>query len=139
MNYDHLRTFQAVATDSLKAVPFILREKGTRIRRDVEAWLGSMAEPCIPERFIELENVETAKRLVEEGYGITIVPRAAVQRELDSGQLKTVNLPNLDLSASYYLYYPKQRKFSRAAHTYLALFPQTVSLSHSANFDTVPI
>ncbi|MEN8188663.1 MAG: LysR family transcriptional regulator [Thermodesulfobacteriota bacterium] len=130
---------KTVITKSLKTVPFILREKGTRIRRDVDDWLTSVADSFSPECFIELENVETAKRLVEEGHGITIVPRVAVQRELDSGLLRAVELPNLDLNASYYLYYPKHRKFSRAARTFLALLPQTVSLTHSENLDTVPM
>ncbi len=105
----------------------------------MELWLGKVGDSFAPERFIELENVETAKRLVEEGYGITIVPESAVQRELSDGRLKRLALPNLDLKASYFLYYPKQRSFSRAASTFLALFPQAVSLSLPNNLDTLPI
>ncbi len=128
-----------VTTESLKSVPFILREQGTRIRRDVETWLKKVGESFTPERFIELENMATVKRLVEEGYGITIIPQSAVRRELRDGLLQVVALPEFDLKTSYFLYYPKQRSLSRAAQTFLALFPQTVSLSHADNLDSVPI
>ena len=134
-----LTMVKTITQDDIKGAPFILREKGTNVRREVDAWLGRTADSFAPERFIELENVETTKRLVEEGYGISIVPQAAVQRELSAGQLKIIELPDLNLTASYYLYYPKNRTFSRAAHTFLTLLPDAVSLSHSANLDIVPL
>jgi len=134
-----LANVENLTTESLKSVPFILREQGTRVRRDVEIWLEKVGDVFAPERFIELGNVETAKRLVEEGYGITIVPESAVQKELSDGRLKTLALPDFDLKLSYFLYYPKQRNFSRAAQVFLALFPRAVSLSHPDNLDALPM
>ena len=134
-NRHPLANVTSVSLDSLKKVPFIVREKGTRIRRDVEAWFSNLPETFYPERTIEMENVETSKRLTEEGYGITIVPKAAVQRELDSGQLKIVGLPNLDLRARYYLYYPKHRKLPKAAHAFLEMLKGSTSLSHSGELE----
>lgn len=127
-----------VTPDSLHGTPFILREKGTRVRNEVETWLSRVGNDYTPKQFIELENVETAKRLVEEGYGFTVVPEVAVQRELSSGCLRAVSLPDFDLKLSYFLYYPKHRDFSRSAQMFLALFPQAVLLSHSSNLDSVP-
>lgn len=132
-----LATLETVTPESLKSVPLILREKGTRIRRDMEAWFGNVDKSFFPKRCIELENVEIAKKLIEEGVGMTIVPRVAVQRELDTGLLKTVDLPNLDLNAYYYLYYPRHRKLSQAAKAFLALLPQAVSLSQGIELDGV--
>ncbi len=132
-----LAKMETITVQSLKTVPLIMREKGTRIRRDIEAWFGNVDKSFFPKRFIELENVEIAKKLIEEGIGMTIVPRAAVQRELDSGQFKAIILPNLDLNAYYYLYYPRHRKLSQAAQAFLTLLPQAISLSHSSNLDIV--
>ncbi len=126
---------EEITLNDLQTSPVILREKGTRSRCDVEDWLAGIAAGYKPERFIELENLETAKRLVEEGYGISIVPRVAVSRELQYGRLKTIALPNLDLTASYYLCYLKKRKPSRATQTFLAQFPQAVTLSHAQNIE----
>lgn len=130
-----LATKEEITLGDLQSTPFILREKGTRNRRDVEDWLAGVSAEYTPERFIELENVETAKRLVEEGYGISIVPHVAVLRELQYSRLKIIELPNMNIMASYYLYYLKKRKFSRATQTFLALFPQAVALSHAQNID----
>jgi DNA-binding transcriptional LysR family regulator len=124
---------EKITLDDLQSLPIILREKGTRSRCDVEDWLASISADYKPERFIELENVETAKRLVEEGYGISIVPHVAVLRELHYGRLKIIDLPNLNLTASYFLYSLKKRKPSRATQTFLALFPQAIALSHAQN------
>ena len=126
---------EEITPDDLLSIPIILREKGTRSRCDVEDWLASVSLEYKPERFIELENVETAKRLVEEGYGISIMPHVAVLRELQYSRLKIINLPKLNLTASYYLYYLKKRKASRATQTFLALFPQAVALSHAHNIE----
>ncbi len=136
-NQNPLARMDTISPEKLREVPLILREHGTRIRDNMEAWFSRTGELFSPERFIELENVETAKRLIEEGYGVTIVPRAAVLRELESGQLREVTLPDLDLTAYYYLYYPKHRKFSRAAQAFLHLLPRAIPLSHSANIDAI--
>ncbi|MBW1751375.1 MAG: LysR family transcriptional regulator [Deltaproteobacteria bacterium] len=124
---------QSISLDTLHSVPFIWREQGTQIRKKVEEWLAGAATASAPKRFIELKNVETAKRLVEEGYGVTVIPEAAVERELASGLLTKITLPGLDMKASYYLHYPKKRHFSKAAEVFLALFPVAVSLSHAEN------
>ncbi len=124
-----------VTLNELKTIPFILREEGTRIRRDVDAWLGSLSQNFRPEQIIEVGNVETAKRLIEEGCGITIVPRAAVQRELRTGHLKNIQLPKFDLTAHYYLYYPKHKSLSRAANAFVSLLAKASSLSHGDNLD----
>ena len=36
--------------------------------------------------FTKLENVEAAKRIVEDGYGITIVCKKAAEREIKEGR-----------------------------------------------------
>ncbi len=128
-----------ISVDMLKNTPFIVREKGTGVHHDVEKWLQTLPETSYPERFIELENVETAKRVVEEGFGVTIVPQVAVQREHDSGLLKVISFPKFQLKASYYLYYPIKRKLSRATKTFLAMLPQAVFLSHGENLDEASV
>lgn len=125
----------SISLDILHSVPFIWREQGTQIRKKVEEWLAATAMASAPKSFIELKNVETAKRLVEEGYGITVIPRAAVERELASGLLTKIKLPGFNMKASYYIHYPKNRHLSRAAEVFLSLFPVAVSLSHAANID----
>ena len=136
-NQHPLASQDHVTIDSLKSVPLILREKGTRIRRDMETWFNHADNAFFPERFIELENVEIAKKMIEEGIGLTILPRAAVESELNLGLLKTIDLPNLNLYAYYYLYYPKHRSLSQAAKVFLRLMKKTIALSDSFDLDEV--
>ena len=128
-----------VTAEHLKTVPLILREKGTRIRRNMEAWFAAVAGSFSPGTIIELENAETAKKMIEEGYGITILPKTAVRRELKAGTLKKIDLPKLNLNAAYYLYYPRFRKFSRAAKTFLRLLPETTRLSHGDSLEMLSL
>ncbi|MBT8360048.1 MAG: hypothetical protein KJO32_03765 [Deltaproteobacteria bacterium] len=76
-----------------------------------------------------MQNVETAKRLVEGGYGVTIIPKIAIRREREAGWLREVRLEGLDLKASYYLLHSRKRTLSRHAEAFLRLLPKTVKLS----------
>ncbi|HLH68466.1 MAG TPA: LysR substrate-binding domain-containing protein [Candidatus Dormibacteraeota bacterium] len=41
---------------------------------------------------MELDNIEAAKKMVERGLGVALLPRTAVTREVDSGSLRRVEL-----------------------------------------------
>jgi DNA-binding transcriptional LysR family regulator len=127
-----------VSVNDLKDFPFIWREHGTLTRRKMEEMLGGSQAAFIFKNVIEVQNVETAKRFVEGGYGVTIIPEIAVRRELDSGWLREVGLEGLDLKASYYLLYPRKRPLSRYATAFLRLLPETVTLTNATGFlDTI--
>lgn len=66
---------------------------------------------------LELGHPEAAKRAVQDGLGLTLLPRSAVQDELDSGRLVEVPVADLHLSVPISLVYrqdkdlaPMQRK-----------------------------
>lgn len=123
-----------IKVDDLKPYPFIWREHGTLIRRKMEEMLGGVQATVIFNNVIEVQNVETVKRLVEEGYGATIIPEVAVKREIAAGWLKKVRLSGLDLKASYYLLYPRKRPLSRHARAFLHLLQETVHLAYGSDF-----
>lgn len=41
---------------------------------------------------MELDNIEAAKKMVEEGLGVALLPRVSVQREIANGQLKSIEV-----------------------------------------------
>lgn len=122
-----------VSIQDLETVPFIWREHGTLIRRKMEEMLAGPDVAFTPGNVIEVQNVETGKRLVEEGYGVTIIPAKAVRREVKAGQLKEISFPGFNLKASYYLFCLKNRSLSKHALAFLTLLPQTVHLSQADN------
>jgi DNA-binding transcriptional LysR family regulator len=123
-----------INVEDLKSFPFIWREHGTLIRRKMEEMFGGDQFSFIFNNVIEVQNVETVKRLVEDGYGVTIIPEIAVRREISAGWLREIHLAGLDLRASYYLLHPRKRPLSKHARAFLHLLPQTVGLAFGADF-----
>ncbi len=63
----------------------------------------------------EYDNIETIKRAVEIGQGIAIIPLASVQRELEHGTLKVVQLSDETLLRPLGIIHKKGRHLSPAA------------------------
>lgn len=131
---DHyLAAKQSITIDELVKTPFIWREKGTQTREVVKKWFEKNVGRNYPKKSFELENVEAAKRIVEEGYGITIIPESAVGRDIRSGLLKSLDLETFDLSVDFYLFHLKGKVFSKAAETFLKMLSGVHILSHTEN------
>ena len=124
---------KTVTVDDLVKIPFIWREKGTQNRKVVEEWFKEKYSKNYPRVSIELENVETAKRIVEQGYGITIIPEATVKREIETGLLKSIDLIDLDLYLTIYLFYLKGKVFSKAVKTFLEILSDSQIFSNTTN------
>jgi DNA-binding transcriptional LysR family regulator len=41
---------------------------------------------------MELDNIEAAKKMVEEGLGVALLPRVSVAREIGGGQLSEIEV-----------------------------------------------
>lgn len=133
----HLANKDVVTVDDLRSTPFIWREHGTLIRRKMEEMVSGQSGFLTPVNIIEVQNLETGKRLVEEGYGVTIIPSIAVRREVKAGLLKEIHLENFDLKASYYLMYHVKRMLSKRAEAFLSLMSETVKLSRVENITAI--
>ena len=132
-NDNALASKKSVSVDELGKTPFIWREKGTQTRLLVEGWFEKMVERGYPQKSIELQNVEAAKRTVVEGYGITITPEIAVRREIHLGLLKPIDLAGFDLYFDYYLFSLKGQIFSRAAEAFIEMISGFQLLTDTEN------
>jgi len=115
-----------VRIDDLRRTPFITREQGTQTRQFVHNWLAKSKGDKKSLKFIELENVETAKRIVEKGFGITVIPEIAIKRELKDKRLALVNLEGFNEEALFYLLTHRARKLSVAAKAFLKMQNDTL-------------
>jgi DNA-binding transcriptional LysR family regulator len=129
----HPLASRKVTLGDISKTPFIWREKGTQTRKLLEKWFEGQPSCRYPQKSIELENMEAAKRMVEAGYGITVFPEAAVKREISAGLLKRLNLEGLNLSNFYYLLFLKGKKQSGATEAFRGMLAKTHILSHSEN------
>jgi DNA-binding transcriptional LysR family regulator len=124
---------KTVTIAELDRIPFIWRERGTQTLAIVKKWFHENAAGDFPRQTLSLANMEAAKRIVEEGYGVTIIPASAASREIEAGQLKRLKVTDFHLSVDYGLFYSKSRRFSRAAEAFLEVLCNLGIFSHGAN------
>jgi DNA-binding transcriptional LysR family regulator len=124
---------KSVILSELDQIPFIWREKGTQTLALVKQWFHENAGDNFPRQTLSMANMEAAKRIVEEGYGVTIIPTTAAQREIDAGLLKRIDVEGFALTVDYGLFYPKGRLFSGAAEAFLATLCGLGIFSHEEN------
>jgi len=132
----HPLSARKIFLDDISETPFIWREKGTQTRKLIEKWFLKQLHGHYPRKSIELQNMEAAKRMVEEGYGITVVPEAAVKREISAGWLKPLQVEELNVLNSYYLVSLKTRKLTPAAEAFRKMLSKTRLFSFSENLRT---
>ncbi len=124
---------KSVVLGELDRIPFIWRERGTQTLALVKRWFHENAGDDFPHQTLSLANMEAAKRIVEEGYGVTIIPATAARREIDAGLLKRLDVEGFALTVDYGLFYPKGRLFSGAAEAFLTTLCSLGIFSHGEN------
>lgn len=127
-----------VLLGDLDRIPFIWRERGTQTLTLVKRWFNEKAGGVFPHQTLSLANMEAAKRIVEEGYGVTIIPASAAKREIDAGLLKQLDVEGFALTVDYGLFYTKGKLFSGAAEAFLANLREIGIFSHGENLQGQP-
>lgn len=114
----------SLSIEELRAIPFIGREKGTRTGVLIEEWLTQKG--LRNNILIELGHIEAVKKAVQNGPWISILPEVAVKQEIETELLKSVNIPDMDISIEYYLIHLKGRKFSKALTAFIDVLIKTL-------------
>jgi DNA-binding transcriptional LysR family regulator len=97
----------------------MLRGTNSAARRVIQALLER--ENAFPPDVLEMDNLEAIKRAVEVGFGVSIAPRSAVQREMQAGTLSVVPVDAADAQiASSWAQYTG-RKLSAPARVFVDL------------------
>jgi DNA-binding transcriptional LysR family regulator len=87
---DPLTRRRRLRTADLTKVTLVVRDAGTRNRRDVDAMLRDAG--IEPRTRLVAASLEAVKRCVEAGLGVAIVPLIAVTREVADGHLVELDL-----------------------------------------------
>jgi DNA-binding transcriptional LysR family regulator len=103
----------------------ILRERNSAARRVIQALLER--ENAFPPDVLEMDNLEAIKRAVEVGFGVSIAPRSAVQREMQAGTLCVVPVGAADaqITSSWAKY--AGRRLSAPARVFVEVLQSSVS------------
>lgn len=81
----------------------------------------------VPNVVMEVETIETAKRMVERGLGLALLPHLAVSREIQSDTLLALDVVDADpVRRSLDVIHPRQRPLSAEARALLQVFRAAV-------------
>ncbi|HKZ51035.1 MAG TPA: LysR family transcriptional regulator [Dehalococcoidia bacterium] len=113
-----LATRSSVALEEMSRQPVILYDRGS----GYYALTASIFREAgiVPHLAMELDYLEATKRMVEEGLGIALVPRVAVERELELGVLREVSIIDAPpVNRQIGLLYKRRRKLNRVAQAFV--------------------
>jgi DNA-binding transcriptional LysR family regulator len=114
-----LATKRSVKMSDLENEPFILHKIGTTTReRLVKHFNDGGVKMKVT---MELASIETIKRFVAIGMGISIVPRLCIAKEVKEGTLQALTIRDARFKRQLGLIYNKDRYQSPAARAFLAL------------------
>lgn len=80
----------AVTVEQLGDHPFIFFERNSSYYSLAQGLFRQHG--VVPRTQMELDSMEASKKMVEEGLGIALLPRMAVERELTTGELREIEI-----------------------------------------------
>jgi DNA-binding transcriptional LysR family regulator len=117
---DHpLAARQRLTLNELAREPLVLLDRSTSARAYLDAHLARLG--LTPRVALEMNSLELVKRLVELGFGLAVVPRLALQRELEEKRLHALRLFARREHRQLSLVTHARGPLSRAAEAFAAL------------------
>lgn len=112
-------TAEAVMVADLDGEDFVTFDSGLAVRRQIDRWLRNGGVSVnVTHQF---DNVENAKRAVEIGAGIALLPRPTVLREIDLGSLVAVRIADANWTRSLGIVHRRHKKLSAAARKFVEM------------------
>lgn len=112
-------TGPALSWDQVAKEKFILREPGSGTRALFERALAQKGISINDLTVVaSVENPETIKAFVREGLGVAIASERSVHEEIQLGQLRGFQLPELSLSRDFYFICHRNRVLSPAERAF---------------------
>lgn len=120
-----------ITLPELQEEPFVAFQFGLRIREEIDRSLSSAdVEVKVA---LEFDNVETIKRAVEIGSGVSLLPEPTVERELATGSLVKVQLTGRPLVRPLGIIHRRDRELSDTARRFVQLLQSRASEASSAD------
>lgn len=112
---------KAVHLEALRKARFISREGGSGTLRSFRKLLARKGHD--PEKLLnvvmELGSTEAVKEALIAGYGLSILSRTSIQRELRDGFLREVPIRGLKLERDFYQVFHRQRPLSPVSQAFV--------------------
>ena len=112
-------SFPDITAEELASEPLILGEKGGNTRRLIDLFFEkNKLEPKI---VMELQRTEAIIKMVERGFGVTILPRRSVNTQAARGTLHAVPVRDLDVKWEFVVAYLMSEYLPPALESFLKL------------------
>jgi DNA-binding transcriptional LysR family regulator len=113
---------RSVQMTDLAGEPFILHKIGTTTRaRLVQHFTDGGVKMKVT---MELASIETIKRFVSIGMGISIAPRLCIEKEIEEGSLRALTIRDARFQRQLGIIYNKGHYQSQAAKAFLTLISE---------------
>jgi DNA-binding transcriptional LysR family regulator len=109
-----------VSLKDLAGMKLLLREEGVGTRVQFEEIVSQNGMNLRKFQIITVSGSdEVIKMMVKNGVGVSFLPRKAIERELEVGELKALQLQEGELKHTFYLVYRKQKVISLKTKNFL--------------------
>jgi DNA-binding transcriptional LysR family regulator len=114
-----LASHARVSLANLRGEPMVAFQSGLKIREEIDRALAD--EDVTVDVALEFDNIETMKRAIEIGAGVSLLPAPTVEREVGDGTLAEVPLDDATLVRPLGIIYRRDRKLSDTAERFIKL------------------
>ena len=116
----------SVALQMLDGEAVVAFQAGLKIREEIDRALSLHG---VRVRIaLEFDNIETIKRAIEIGAGISLLPQPTIARELESGTLVQVPLEGVSLARPLGIIHRRDRKLNETAQQFIRLLQAQAEL-----------
>lgn len=109
----------SISITELDGEPFVTFERNIPTRKLIDKTLRQ--HQVQPKIVMTLDNIETIKRVVENGTGVSIVPENSIKGELEEGSLVAVGIEGINLEREVAVISKKGRILSNAEKKFIDL------------------
>jgi DNA-binding transcriptional LysR family regulator len=104
---------------ALNGESFVAFQSGLKIRDEIDR---ALALHKVRVRVaLEFDNIETIKRAIEIGAGVSLLPEPTIQREIESGSLVQIPLEGIALERTLGIIHRRDRKLNETARQFIKL------------------
>jgi DNA-binding transcriptional LysR family regulator len=103
----------------LRNEPFVAFQEGLKIREEIDAALA--ANKVSVRVALAFDNIETIKRAIEIGSGVSLLPEPTIAREIAAGTLVQVPIEDISLARPLGIIHRRDRKLSETAQQFIQL------------------
>lgn len=114
-----LNTEKDLQVETLLKEPFFLTEKDANYRRALDQFLASKNMVVTPA--LEVSNTEFIIQMLRQNRGISFLPRLAVQKNVERGQLQILHVADFQLYMYGQIFYHKDKWKTREMEAFIRL------------------